>query len=126
MKRGIVALGALAAVGVVAGNVSAAKPGSGQLTAAASKTQVTYSRTAVIAGQLTRAPAGGQQLQLEQSPYPFGKFTPAENATTDAAGNYSFTVTPAKSTQYRVVTSTKPKLTSATTQVNVAIQITRR
>jgi hypothetical protein len=126
MKRGIVALGALAAAGAVAGNVSAAKPGSGQLTVASSKTQVTYSRATVIAGQLKRAPAGGQQLQLEQSPYPFGKFTTAASATTDAAGNYSFTVTPAKSTQYRVVTSVKPKLTSATTQVNVAIQITRR
>jgi hypothetical protein len=126
MKRGIVALVALSAVVVGAGNVSAAKPGSGQLTIAASKQQVTYSRSAIVSGQLKRSPAGGQQVQLEQAPFPFNKFTTAATATTDSAGNYSFTVTPNTSTRYRAVTVVKPKLTSAEVQVNVAIQVTRR
>jgi hypothetical protein len=125
MKRGIVALTALTAAGIAAGNVSAAKPGSGELTVAASKAQVTYSRSAVVGGQLKRSPAAGQQLQLEQAPYPFNKFTTAATATTDASGNYSFTVTPTSSTHYRVVTVAKPKLTSAEAQVNVAIKVTR-
>jgi hypothetical protein len=126
MNRGIVALGALAAMGATAGSVSAAKPGSGELTIAASKAQVTYSRSAVISGQLKRAPAAAQQVTLEQDPFPFGKFDTAANATTDALGNYSFNVVPTSSTRYRVVAVAKPKLTSAETQVNVAIMVTRR
>lgn len=126
MNRGIVALGALAATGVAAGSVSAAKPGSGELTIAASKAQVTYSKTAIIAGQLKRAPAAAQQVTLEQDPFPFNKFDAVGNATTDAAGNYSFTVKPTVSTRYRVVAAAKPKLTSAEAQVNVAIMVTRR
>src|SRR3954463_13999300 len=125
MNRGIAALIAVAVVGVGAGTVSAAKPGSGQLTIAASKAKVTYSRTAVISGQLKRTPAAGQQLQLQQAPFPFNKFGNAAVATTDANGNYSFTVTPTVSTRYRVVTIAKPKLTSSAAQVNVAIKVTR-
>src|SRR4051794_22768361 len=113
MNRAIVALMVVAVAAVGAGNVSAAKPGSGQLTIAASKPQVTYSRSAVISGQLKRTPAGGQQVQLQQAPFPFNKFTDGPTATTDSAGNYSFTVTPTTSTHYRVVTVAKPKLTSA-------------
>jgi hypothetical protein len=126
MNRGIVALGALAATGVAAGSVSAAKPGSGELTIAASKAQVTFGRPAVIAGQLKRAPAAAQQVTLEQDPFPFDKFDKGPNATTDAAGNYSFSVTPTSSTRYRVTTVDKPKVTSTETQVNVAIKVTRR
>jgi hypothetical protein len=126
MHRGIVTLLALVATGVAAGSVSAAKPGSGELTVAASKAQVTFSRTAVVSGQLKQAPVAGQQVTLEQSPFPFGKFDAVANATTDATGNYSFTVTPAVSTRYRVTKAVKPKLTSAETQVNVAILVTRR
>jgi hypothetical protein len=126
MHRGIVALLALVATGIAAGSVSAAKPGSGELTIAASKAQVTFSRTAVIGGQLKQAPVAGQQVTLQQSPFPFGRFSDVGNATTDAAGNYSFSVTPGTSTRYRVVKSAKPKLTSAETQVNVAIMVTRR
>jgi hypothetical protein len=126
MNRGIVALGALVATGVAAGSVSAAKPSSGELTIAASKAQVTFSRSAIISGQLKRAPAAAQQVTLEQDPFPFGKFDKGPNATTDAAGNYSFSVTPTSSTRYRVTAAGKPKLTSAETQVNVAIMVTRR
>jgi len=125
MKRGIVALTALTAAGIAAGNVSAAKPGSGELTATASKAQVTYSRSAILSGQLKRSPAAGQQLQVEQAPYPFNKFTTAASGTTDGAGNYSFTVTPTSSTRYRVISVAKPKLTSSQVQVNVAIKVTR-
>lgn len=125
MNRGIVALGAIVVTGAAAGSVWAAKPGTGGLTATASKAQVTYSRSAVVSGQLTRSPAGSQQVTLQQAPYPFNKFTDAANATTDAAGNYSFTVTPTTSTHYRVVTVSKPKLTSAEVPVNVAILVTR-
>jgi hypothetical protein len=126
MNRGIVVVGVLTAAGVAAGNVSAAKPGSGALTIASSKPQVAYSRAAVISGRLTSATAGGQQLRLEQSPYPFGKFTTAATAATDATGGYSFAVKPTSSTRYRVVTVAKPKATSPEAQVNVAILVTRR
>src|SRR3954465_636044 len=104
MNRGIVALAALVLTGIAAGSVSAAKPGSGQLTIAASKAQVTFSRTAVVSGQLKRAPVAAQPVTLQQSPSPFGRFTDVANATTDPGGNYSFTVTPTVSTHYRVVT----------------------
>jgi hypothetical protein len=126
MNRGIVALVALLVTGVAAGSVSAAKPGSGQLTIAASKPQVTYSRSVVISGQLKTAPVAAQQIQLQGAPYPSNKFDPVATATTDAAGNYSFTVKPAKSTHYRTATVAKPKVTSAEVLVNVAIKVTRR
>src|SRR5947208_4306492 len=125
MNRGIAALSALALMGAVAGNVSAAKPNAGSLTVAASKAQVTYSRAATVSGQLKRSPASGQQLSLQQTPYPFNKFTTVATAATDAAGNYLFSVTPTTSTRYRVVTVTKPKITSDQVQVNVAIKVTR-
>jgi hypothetical protein len=111
---------------VAAGSVSAAKPSSGELTIAASKAQVTFSRPAVISGQLKRTPAAAQQVTLEQDPFPFDKFDKGPNATTDAAGNYSFSVTPPSSTRYRVVAVAKPKITSPEAQVNVAIMVTRR
>lgn len=128
MNRGIVVLVVvLTAAAVGAGSVSAAKPTSGQITIAASKAKVTFGSSAVVSGHLTRAPVAGQQVQLEQAPFPFNKFTTAPaTATTDGAGNYSFTVTPNTSTRYRAVTVAKPKLTSSTVQVNVAIKVTRR
>jgi hypothetical protein len=125
MNRGIVALTALLVTGVAAGNVSAAKPGSGELTIAASKAQVTFSQPVVISGQLKTAPAAGQQVQLEGAPSPFNKFNTVATATTDATGNYSFNVTPTASAHYRVVTVAKPKTTSAEAPVNVAIKVTR-
>jgi hypothetical protein len=125
MNRGIVALVALLVTGVAAGSVSAAKPAPGSLTIAASKPQVTYSRSVVISGQLKRTPAAAQQIQLEGAPNPFNKFKTVATAATDASGNYSFTVTPTESTRYRTVTVAKPKVTSAETQVNVAIKVTR-
>src|SRR5215212_2927849 len=126
MNRGIVALAALLVTGVAAGNVSAAKPGSGELTITASKSQVTFSKSVVIAGQLKTAPVAAQQVELEATEFPFNNFNKVATATTDASGNYSFTVTPNKSTRYRVVTVTKPKTTSSEAQVNVAIKVTRR
>jgi hypothetical protein len=126
MNRMIVALVALTMMGVAAGSVSAAKPGSGQLTIAASKPQVTFSRSVVISGQLKAAPVAAQQVQLQSTEFPFNNFNTVATATTDASGNYTFTTTPNKSSRYRVVTVTKPKTTSPEAQVNVAIKVTRR
>jgi hypothetical protein len=95
------------------------------LTIAAAPPTVRFGRPTVISGQLAGAGNAGVQVQLEQDPYPFdGSFKKTgQPVTTDAAGNYAFTVTPDVNTHYRAVAKASPPVTSAEVTVRVRSRV---
>jgi predicted GH43/DUF377 family glycosyl hydrolase len=64
---------------------------------------VVFGKAATLTGTLTQAgaPMGGQTVSLLAQEAGASAFVPLANATTDPAGAYSSTVTPAKTTTYR-------------------------
>ena len=92
------------------------------ITIAAIPTAIRFGGSSVISGQLTNAPAGST-VTLQQSPHPFSAFTDVATVTTDAAGNYSFTVAPRLNTRYRVVAQSTPPATSAEVTVLVRYRV---
>jgi hypothetical protein len=95
------------------------------ITIAAVPAAIRFGGSSTISGQLTNAPAG-TTVTLQQSPHPFSAFTDLATATTDAAGNYSFTVTPGLNTRYRVVAQSSPPATSAEVTVLVRYRVSLR
>ena len=105
-----------------------ALPGQNAITAAANPTTVRCGRTTVISGQLTGPNNAGVQVQLQEQPYPYtapfkDTGTPV---TTDASGNYSFTVAPCINTRYQVTAKASPPVTSAAVQVLARPKVTFR
>lgn len=96
------------------------------LTATASRRTVTFGGRTTISGVLAGPGNAGQSVTLEEKPAPFtGPFrTTGLTTTTDAAGNYSFTVAPARSTIYRTVVKTKKPTTSPEVAVRVRVRVT--
>jgi hypothetical protein len=115
---------ALAAVPATA----AAKPGDNTVTATAGASQVVFGKATTISGQVTGPGNAGVQVTLDGTPAPFtNPFKPvAAPASTDAAGAYSFTVTPQQSTRYRVAAKTKPTTNSPEVTVLVALRVSMR
>jgi hypothetical protein len=57
-----------------------------------------------IVGHLSASPNSGQKVELQQKPYPYtAAFKKKATKSTDANGNYSFTVKPDRNTRYRVM-----------------------
>jgi hypothetical protein len=95
--------------------------GAAAVTIAATPRVVTFGRPVTIAGQVAGRPA--TKVELEQTPFPFtDPFKNAGQGTTDAAANYSFQVTPALNTRYRV-TAKSPPATSADVTVLVRTRV---
>jgi len=86
-----------------------------------SRTLVTFGDVVTVRGQLAGVaiPAGGETVQLQESPYPFKSFKQRATVKTDPVGGYSFIVQPALYTQYRVRSSTNPAVTTAPQLVKV-------
>jgi hypothetical protein len=105
-----------------------APPGGNAVTIAATPASVAFGRATTISGQVTGSGNGGVQVTLESQPLGAtgGKFTTVTSATTDASGNYTFTVTPTENTQYQVSAKTKPPATSPLAQVKVRFAVTLR
>ena len=64
-----------------------------------------FGKTTTITGRLRGQDNAGKTIELGENPYPFrdnDRFKAVGTATTDANGDYSFTVTPALNTNYRV------------------------
>ena len=95
------------------------------VTLGAASTLVTYGATTVLSGQVTGAGNAGVKVELEQSPSPATDFKNAGmNSTTDANGNYSFTVKPELLTRYRVEAKAKPSVVSPVVSVRVRPLVT--
>jgi predicted GH43/DUF377 family glycosyl hydrolase len=73
------------------------------ITLAANPTEVVFGQTAALSGNVTQsgAPVVAQPVSLLQQPAGSVAFTPFGNATTDAAGNFTSTVTPQSNTAYQ-------------------------
>ena len=122
MKRSLFIASALALA--VAAPVAAA-PSDNAISIAAKPTTVVFGAKTVISGQLTGTGNSGVSVELEGQPAPYttGYKTVGSPVTTDASGNYSFTVVPQTITKYRVQAKTKPPVTSGETTVNVALKV---
>ncbi len=107
---------------------AAGAPGANSLTIKASPTRVTFGRSTTISGQLTGTGNAGVEVTLEANPHPFTGGFKATNSktTTSATGTYSFAVTPALNTRYRVSAKTRPPVTSAEVTVNVRVRVSFR
>jgi hypothetical protein len=110
----IVAALALAAVG------DAQKPPkAGAVTLKASAARVTFSTPVTLTGGVKGAKAG-VVVTLERRAAGATAFVPAGTATTDAQGDYTFTLRPARSSAYRATAATTPPATSAEAPVEIA------
>ena len=91
------------------------------VTIAAAPTTVTFGRPTTISGQVSGPNNAGQQVTLEQNPYPFtaGFSNTTVTAVTNATGGYTLTVNPSVNTRYRVTVKTSPPVTSPEVLVNV-------
>jgi hypothetical protein len=89
---------AVCAVAIPAGAI-AAPPQPVQVTIGITPSKVTFGKPAVVSG--TTAPNTALTLRGDAFPYN-GSFAQVAKTTSNAAGAYSFTVTPDSNTQYRV------------------------
>ena len=122
MKRSIFIASALALA--IAAPVAAA-PSDNAVSIAAKPAKVVFGGKTVISGQLTGTGNAGVSVELEGQPAPYttGFKTVGAPVTTDASGNYSFSVVPQTISKYRVKAKTKPPVTSGETVVNVALKV---
>ena len=96
------------------------------ITLSAKPTTVIFSGATVLSGRLSGRTAAGVVVRLEQdTTRPYGdKYRPSgRTATTAQNGTYSLTVKPRANTQYRVVASTSPPVTSPAKLVLVRIRV---
>ena len=100
------------------------------LTIAAGTNPVPFGKTTTITGRLRGQDNAGKTIELGENPYPFrmggNPFKSVGTATTDANGDYSFTITPELNTNYRVrTTDVDPEQVSGPVFVRVKMRITR-
>jgi hypothetical protein len=101
---------------------TAAAPGAPGVTLAASKPAVTFGNAVTLSGTVTGNGASGAQVTLAQQPFPFtAPFADVGDVAADAAGAFTFTVTPTLTTRYRVDAKSSPPVTSA--EVTVAVRV---
>jgi hypothetical protein len=97
------------------------------LTIAKDPRTVTFGNPVTISGRLTGPGAAGETVELESTEFPYTTpFRSAGTATTDANGNYSFTVTPQRNTRYRAIARTNPRTQSADIAVGVRRRVSLR
>jgi len=100
---------------------AAGAPPAGAISIAASRSILTFGKSVTFTGQVAGSP--NEKVTLEESPFPYtDPFKPAAQGTTDAAANYSFTVSPALNTRYHV-TAKKPTETSPDVTVLVRTKV---
>jgi hypothetical protein len=100
MKRTLfIAAAALAAV--LVSTAYGAKPEPKNITINATATTVKFGGSVTLAGKLTGANNASRPVTVEQDPFPIDTFANAGNVTTNASGDWSLTLQPAKNTRYR-------------------------
>ena len=99
------------------------------LTIAAGTNPVPFGKTTTISGRLRGSDNASKTIELGENPFPFrdnDPFKPVGTATTDANGDYSFTVTPELNTNYRTRTmNVDPAQVSGPVFVRVKMRISR-
>lgn len=102
--------------------------GTGNLTITASPNPVKFGRSTTISGTLRGRDNAGKTIVLQHDPYPYVAYEKKQVAqtTTNADGDYTFTVTPEVNTNYRTVAKIEPEARSDNQTVGVKVRITRR
>ena len=114
---------ATGAFGLAATTGTAQKPADATLSISVAPSPITFGSNSVVSGAISTKQAG-VKLLLEYQAHPYtGGFTSTGTAVTDAAGNYTFTVSPPTSTHYRVVTEDKPKVQSPEAELLVSWRV---
>ena len=85
----------------------------------------TFGRPVVLSGAATGPSASGVTLALEQNPAPYtgGYKATGQTTTASSSGAYTFTVTPALNTRFRVVAQAKKRPTSPELTVDVRVKV---
>lgn len=130
MKRRISLMVAMCALVLVVPVAGLAKPPGGpfpsSVTIAAAPNPIVYGHSVAISGKLTAKTVAGVSVTLIAAPYPYTKFAPVANTTTDALGSYHFAPSPKRNTEYRVMAKAKPTATSRTLLVYVRTRVAFR
>lgn len=100
------------------------KPTSSSATIAASRNPVVFGTSTTITGQVTGKKGAGATVELQGEPAPYKAFSTVATVTADSAGHYSFTVSPALNTIYRVMARTAPSAVSSNLLVRVKVKVT--
>ena len=103
--------------------------GTGNLTITATPNPVLFGRSVTISGRLRGGDNSGKTIVLQHDPFPYGAtYNPQQVAqtTTNAQGDYTFTVGPRVNTNYRTVAKIEPEARSDNRTVGVRMRITRR
>jgi hypothetical protein len=99
------------------------------LTINADPDPVRFGKSTTISGRLRGQDNASKTIELEANPYPFdgsgNQFKSAGTTTTDANGDYSFTVTPELNTIYHVRAQIDPEQVSADEFVGVRVRVFR-
>lgn len=86
---------------------------------------VTFGRAVAFSGQVGGSNAAGTQVELESTPFPFSE--PFKKllgpVAADAAGKYSFTLTPQLTTRYRATAKRGPGASSTVVEVRVRMAV---
>jgi hypothetical protein len=137
MKRGALAIATAAAATGLAIPLAATahhKPGhtggdtTARLTIAADPEPVLWGDNATISGRLRGPENAGKAIELQHDPHPFGSDynpEPLARTTTNAQGFYTFTIAPARNTNYRAITTTDPRQLSDNFKLHVRMRINR-
>jgi hypothetical protein len=131
MKRALSAAAALTAIAaLLVPLVATAKKDTSNpdLTIEIDPTIQTWPRQVTVTGRLQGPDRANQTITLQANPHPFtGPFDDVDTATTDANGDYTFSVMPEEHTNYRTMANdVNPKETSGQILVKSRMKITRR
>ena len=88
----------------------------------------TWPRMVTVTGTLKGPDNAGKEITLQPDPFPFsqGPIKDVDTTTTDANGDYTFSVQPQEHTNYRAEADVTPKETSGVVTVRSRMKITRR
>ena len=100
-----------------------------RLSIAADPEPVLWGNNATISGRLRGPENAGKTIELQHDPHPYGADynpDPLARTTTNGNGFYTFTIAPARNTNYRVRTNTDPRQLSGNFKLHVRMRINRR
>ena len=137
MKRALLATAAMAAGMAFALPIVATadhKPGhgnpgpnAGDPTISATPNPVLWGRSVTITGGLKGNDSAGKTIELQHDPFPFGTtYEKVATTTTNADGDYTFSVVPDRNTNYRTVAKLEPEQLSPNLTVGVKMRVTRQ
>lgn len=124
MKKTLLMAVALAAVALTP-NAVQGQAAPNTVTLAAAPTTVSFGTATTLKGQVTGTDNAGVKVDLQADAFPFDDMKNAGvTATSDASGNFTFSVKPELLTRYQVSAKAKPQVSSPLVEVKVRSVVT--